>query len=97
MGKIRHKHIRHQIGGLAIYIDNTDGVENLSHCIRRGRLFAAGPVEGPQATETGSAANGLPRRILRVRVLYNGCIVFISPPGVELCVFGHVLCVFCAS
>ena len=36
------------------YIDNTDWVVNPLRCIPRGRPFATGPVEGPQAPETGS-------------------------------------------
>ena len=53
-------------------------------CIRQGGPFAPGPVEGPQAPETGPGANGPPRRIQHVRVFQPVCIVFISPPGVYL-------------
>ena len=68
----------------------------MSRCILRERPFATGPVEGPQAPETGPVANGLLRRIQLVRIFYPVCIVFISSPGVELCVLVHVLCVYCA-
>ena len=63
-------------------IDNTDWVENPSRCICRGGPFAPGPVEGPQAPETGPGANGPLRRIQRVRIFYPVCIVFISAPKV---------------
>ena len=65
---------------------------NPSGHIRRGVPFAPGPVEGPQAPETGPGANGTPRGIWLVRIFHPVCIVFISPPGVEL----RVLCLYFA-
>ena len=66
-------------------IDNTDGV-GYACCIWRGGPFVTGPVEGPQTPKTGPGANGPPTRIQRVRAFQPVCIVFISPPEVEMCV-----------
>ena len=74
--------VRNFYGGRSI--DNTDGVGNPARCIHLGRPFAD---PGP--------ANGLPRWIQGVRIFCHVCIVFISPPVVELCVlFMHrIVCV----
>ena len=68
------------------YIVNTDGMGYPARCIRGGRPLVTGPVEGPQTPKTGPGANGPPTRIQRVRVFQPVCIVFISPPEVEMCV-----------
>ena len=72
--------------GIRIYIDNTDLMGYPARCIRGGRPFVTGPVEGPQTPKPGPGANGPPTRIQRVRVFQPVCIVFISPPEVEMCV-----------
>ena len=52
---------------------------------------------GAAGSQDPGPANGLPRWIQGVRVFCHVCIVFISPPVVELCVlFMHcIICVVC--
>ena len=70
---------------VAKYIDNTDGSGETRQVIRRGPSFARRPSRGATGTQR--------RQITCSRFFRPVCIVFISPPGVELFVLS--LCFAC--
>ena len=66
-------------------IANTGRLGNLARCILRGRPVWRPRVEGPQASDTLGLQMASREGLKPVRIFWQVCIVFISPPGVELC------------
>ena len=69
-------------------------LESAKYAILTGwEIRHAVSVEGGGLEAQGRGAAGHPRAIQRVRVFYPVCIVFISPPGAELCMLpGYCAC-----
>ena len=62
-------------------------LESAKYTILTGwEILHAVSLEGGRLEAQGRGAAGHPRAIQRLRVFYPVCIVFISPPGAELCI-----------